>query len=132
MVADITPGAGSSTMGEYTAVNDALFFWADDGAFDRELWRSNGGPLGPGGTARVADINPGGPGADPESLTNVNGTLFFSADDGTTGIELWKATTEGPAAPATPTPAMPAKPKKKCKKGRKLKKGKCVKKKRKK
>ena len=32
----------------------------------------------------------------PSNLTNVNGTLFFSADDGTNGSELWKS--DGTAA----------------------------------
>jgi ELWxxDGT repeat protein len=38
----------------------------------------------------VKDIEPGGP-AYPEWFTPVAGTLFFSAEDGTTGSELWKS-----------------------------------------
>ena len=44
----------------------------------------------------VKDINPGSGSSDPISLTNVNGTLFFAADDGIDGIELWKS--DGTAA----------------------------------
>lgn len=33
---------------------------------------------------------PGAIGSIPSNLTNVNGTLFFAADDGAIGIELWK------------------------------------------
>jgi ELWxxDGT repeat protein len=39
----------------------------------------------------VKDINPGAAGSHPEYLTNVNGTLFFSATDGGHGWELWKS-----------------------------------------
>lgn len=41
---------------------------------------------------RVADIRPGAEGSAPDLLTNVGGTLYFSAYDGTSGDELWKVT----------------------------------------
>ena len=37
----------------------------------------------------VEDIDPGSPGASPRYLTNVNGTLYFSAYDDRHGRELW-------------------------------------------
>src|SRR5439155_8769669 len=44
------------------------------------------------GAVLIKDINPtAGFGSIPASLTNVNGTLFFDADDGTSGPELWKS-----------------------------------------
>ena len=44
----------------------------------------------------VHDISPGASSSSPSSLTNVNGTLFFQAFDGTNGSELWKSDgTEG-------------------------------------
>ncbi len=46
------------------------------------------------GTVLVADIDPA---VDP--FTNVNGTLFFTANDVTHGIELWKS--DGTAAGTT-------------------------------
>ena len=49
----------------------------------------------------VKDIYPGASGpypynSSPNFLTDVNGTLFFIANDGTTGNELWKS--DGTAA----------------------------------
>ena len=44
----------------------------------------------------VKDIVPGSGGSALENLTNVNGTLYFAADDGTHGSELWKS--DGTAA----------------------------------
>jgi ELWxxDGT repeat protein len=82
-----------SLIGNLTNVNGTLFFTAGQGSlalsfFDLELWKSDGSPAG---TVLVKDINPGIGASNPHRLTNVNGTLFFAADDGTTGTELWKS-----------------------------------------
>jgi ELWxxDGT repeat protein len=73
---------------ELTGVNDLLFF-RTDGYYtpDSELWVSDGTEAG---TMMVKDINDGG-WSNPQALTNLNGTLFFSADDGTHGRELWRS-----------------------------------------
>ena len=39
----------------------------------------------------VKDINPGASTSTPGSFTHVNGTLYFSASEGTHGRELWKS-----------------------------------------
>jgi ELWxxDGT repeat protein len=39
----------------------------------------------------VKDISPGPLDSFPQFLTNVNGTLYFEADDGIHGDELWKS-----------------------------------------
>lgn len=44
------------------------------------------------GTVIVKDIMAGGSTSSPQYLTNVNGTLFFSADNGINGTELRKTT----------------------------------------
>jgi large repetitive protein len=90
MVQDINPGPDSSYPFYLTNVNGTLFFSADDGTNGSQLWESNGSAAG---TVMVTDINPhenGFPnGSNPLSLTNVNGNLFFSADDGVHGTEPW-------------------------------------------
>ncbi len=88
----INPGSSDSNPQGLTDVNGTLFFWADDGTNGIELWKSDGATATlledavPGG-----GINPGSAGSFPDWLTDVNGTLFFSADDGTNGRELWKS-----------------------------------------
>jgi ELWxxDGT repeat protein len=95
LVADINPGSGNSYPASqglgFVDVNGTLFFSANDGTHGYELWKSNGSA---GGTTLVADINPGTssfPSSYPSYATNLNGTLFFSATDGTRGQELWKS-----------------------------------------
>src|SRR5438093_10713769 len=52
----------------------------------------------PSAASLVRDINPGGPGSAPTEMVNMNGQLFFTADDGIHGRELW---TSDPASGAT-------------------------------
>jgi ELWxxDGT repeat protein len=70
-----------------TVVGNNVFFVGEDGA-GRELWKTNG----TGATTRkVREIRAGSAGSNPVNLTNVNGLLYFAANDGTTGNELWKS-----------------------------------------
>ena len=75
-----------------TGVGGTLFFTADDGTHGRELWKTDGTEAG---TVLVKDIDPDRRRLRrirrPVDLTGVGGTLFFAADDGTHGQELWKS-----------------------------------------
>ncbi len=94
-VADINPGPASSTPGGFTASGDTLFFVADDGVHGCELWGTDGTTAG---TRLVKDTDPAvqcdvaldhWPGqihVAPTSLTDVDGTLFFSTD-----TALWRS-----------------------------------------
>ena len=89
-------GYGSDGPSDLTAVGDTLFFTASDDVHGEELWRSNGTRAG---TVLVKDIRPGnddGGGYDdysygPDDLTAVGDTLFFTADDGVRGQEVWRS-----------------------------------------
>lgn len=87
MVKNINTGSLSSAPEEFIFGSDnSLYFRAYTGNSDWELWKSDGS--GPG-TIRAADIRPGAEGAYPQALTWLNGELFFVADDGIHGRELW-------------------------------------------
>jgi ELWxxDGT repeat protein len=89
-VKDIKPSGGSNPL-FLTAVGRTLFFSADDGTTGFELWKSNGTGAG---TKLVEDIRPQGGvvwASFPGHLANVGGTLFFRADEGTTGFEPWRS-----------------------------------------
>jgi ELWxxDGT repeat protein len=88
---------GSSYPSAFTEFGDRLFFVADDGIHGRELWLTDGTGAG---TKMVTDIN-SSPGInDGKSIASglqvVNDRLYFSADDGRNGVELW--TSDGTAA----------------------------------
>ena len=104
LVKDINPnnsygysdGSYPSNLVEF---DDRLYFSANDGETGDELWVSNGTAEG---TNLVADINSNNSygysdGSYPDSLVEFNDRLYFSANDGETGDELWvsNGTAEG-------------------------------------
>ncbi|GBD36964.1 hypothetical protein HRbin36_02094 [bacterium HR36] len=97
LVKDIVIGSVSSAPTQLTNVNGVLFFTAWTPSNGRELWKSDGTDSG---TQLVADINQVVPvpplgsanlDSDPRYLVNVSGTLYFAANDGVAGNELWKS-----------------------------------------
>jgi uncharacterized delta-60 repeat protein len=64
---------------------------AIDGWDARETYIDGETIWGIDGGLRTWDINPGPGSSSPSFLVDVNGTLFFSANDGSNGIELWKS-----------------------------------------
>jgi ELWxxDGT repeat protein len=90
-VKDINPGEFGSYPSYLTEMDGVLYFFASDGVHGRELWKSDGTEAG---TTMVKDIRVGEfPWSSTPvlSLINVGGTLFFTANDGTSGYELWKS-----------------------------------------
>jgi ELWxxDGT repeat protein len=93
LVKDINSGTGDSNPFDLTAVGTILYFRTDDGVHGNELWKTDGTAAG---TVLVKDINPGNGSSTPstvrvEDMADINGTLFFSANDGLHGAELWKS-----------------------------------------
>ena len=93
LVKDIRPGPDSSSPYNLITMGSSLYFVADDGASGVELWRSDGTNAG---THIVRDIAPAAGASSfpdfPAVATTLTGTfLFFSADDGTAGGELWRS-----------------------------------------
>lgn len=98
---------------DMTNVDGMLYFSGYDSVNGTELWQSDGTVAG---TKLVQDIYPGSvSGVDyygyyyttpnssyPGNLTNANGTLFFTSNDGVHGTELWSL----PPSSSTPAPSL--------------------------
>jgi ELWxxDGT repeat protein len=93
MLKDVMPGSVSSNPSSLVAVNNGIFFVANNGNDGVELWKSDGTTAG---TVLVADIAPGAASSYPEALVGADGLVWFAADDQSTGVELWKS--DGTAA----------------------------------
>jgi len=110
---NVVSADAGSTPDYLTSVGSFAVFVADDGVHGRELWRSDGTAAG---TQLVADINPGPDSSDPYPradtrlsysqsasvpvrFTVIDGIVYFVADDGTHGYELWR--TDGTEAGTT-------------------------------
>ena len=92
LVKDINPGSGGSS-DNLTEIDNKLYFTANDGENGTELWVSDGTTEG---TQLVKDINPGSSpygyvnGSNPSDLTEIDNQLYFTANDGENGRELFK------------------------------------------
>ncbi|MEO6949422.1 MAG: T9SS type A sorting domain-containing protein [Ginsengibacter sp.] len=122
LVKEINPGPNGSVPLLLSSVilNNKLIFMASSDASGFELWSTDGSEVG---TTLIKDINTNpGEGSDPTLMpvfidfdysspdyqsmdfynrtANFNGYIFFSADDGSSGLQLWK--TNGTTAGTIP------------------------------
>ncbi|MFO0978627.1 MAG: ELWxxDGT repeat protein [Planctomycetaceae bacterium] len=106
MVRDIAPGNANAIdmtapAPKFTAIGSTLYFVANDGVNGFELWKTDGTTAG---TSMVKDVNPGTASAMPHALgqgfpvqmISIGNLVYFVADDGTNGFELWQS--DGTAA----------------------------------
>lgn len=90
---DINLGSLGSGMYDLTVLDTRIYFGADDGVNGLELWTYE---TTNGSAWMISDINPG-PQAGYSSqigdfstgITVLGGRLYFSGNDGSSGIELW-------------------------------------------
>jgi ELWxxDGT repeat protein len=94
IIKDINPGYNfMDDLTEIKEINGVIYFSAVTGDSGYELWRSDGTASG---TYMVKDINLGSQSSmrnfnDKQKFTVINDILYFSADDGVHGFELWRS-----------------------------------------
>jgi ELWxxDGT repeat protein len=94
LVKEINPGISirnSNNLRNLSKFNNKLYFAVDDGVNGQELWLTDGTT---NGTQLLKDINPGSTdsyidSSYPSNFTELNNRLYFTADDGVNGRELW-------------------------------------------
>ena len=87
-IIDIATGERALGPNSLTVANNTLFFFAlSNPTHSQELWKVTTEDV----ASVVADIRPGPLGSEPRMLTAASGQLFFTADDGIHGRELWKS-----------------------------------------
>ncbi len=91
LVRDIHIGNVNSSPASFVRVGDRVFFTATDPTNGTELWVTDGTTAG---TTLVRDIAPGGGASafstnSPMNGVALGGNLVFTANDGSSGIELW-------------------------------------------
>ena len=101
LLVDINPGTSTysyytgsgSNPSDFIEFNDKLYFAASNGEDGRELFVTDGTR---DGTQLLIDLRPDSTnsagyfsGSDPSDLVEFNGKLYFTADDGTNGRELF-------------------------------------------
>jgi len=106
MVKDVFPGSGRSYCSNFTPTGSLLFFSANDSLHGNELWRSDGTEAG---TFMVHDLLLGSgsgiyfTGSESSGdLYAFGSRLYFAADDGTWGTELYYTDGAGLAGPSHP------------------------------
>lgn len=101
MVKDIFAGLSSGNPHDFYILNDQIIFKAYSANEGLELWITDGTA---NGTVLLKDINPNGNGFQNDQRSYVrlgnfkkfNNELYFFADNGTNGMEIWK--TDGTTA----------------------------------
>jgi len=97
---DGRPGMAGADPTFITAFNGRLFYAAASDALGRELYSTDGAR---NGASLVEDLRKGAASASPRYLTvgASGGALFFAADTGGHGAELWATTDDGSSVEAT-------------------------------
>lgn len=100
MVKDLNPGFTSSFPKQLASIDGTLFFRAQgSAAAGDQPWTSDGTEAGTQQWAAIRPANASG----ASTFTLVSGQVFFAANDGTHGLELWSA---GPTLGITPAAAV--------------------------
>jgi ELWxxDGT repeat protein len=88
MIAETYPGLNPINWipRNFEEIGDTVFFAAHNPFNGKELWQTDGTEAG---TRMVRDIWPGGGGSYPAWTINADGVLFFRANDGIHGEEIW-------------------------------------------